>query len=272
MNAQDNVAIDRRAMLTMGAVASLAMASAAEAAAVAPDSAVLRLHGRPLTALDLTHKLTRAFAFTPSRLVMDPVEGSGAQAGMAMNRVCIVEHTGTHLDAPRHFSEQGATVGDLPIGQLIVPLCVVDIRAKVSKDRDARVTDADLRDWEKRHGRIPPGACVAMLAGWDPLAQMASYNHLAPTERGRSPGFDVSTIELLVARDVRGIAVDTLSLDAGGSMPAYPFHQAWLRRGRWGLEAVTNLDRAPPAGGLLFAAVAPLDQATGAPARAIAIF
>jgi len=265
--------IDRRDLLALGLTApALAGAVAAKAAPVTPDEATLRLHGRALHVLDLTHKLTRSFAFTPGRLTMEPTKGSGTAAGMALNRVSIVEHTGTHLDAPRHFAPDGASVGDLPITQLIVPLVVIDIRRQAAQDRDARVRLPDLLAWERRHGRIPKSSCVAMLSGWDPLAEAARYGSLSPAERRQSPGFDGQAIDMLIQRQAGGIAVDTLSLDAGGSMPAYPVHQTWLRSGRWGLEALTNLDRAPQAGALLFAGVAPLDQATGFPARVIALY
>ncbi len=266
--------MDRRdilALTTLGAIA-LGSGSRGDAAAVTPDAASLPLHGQQLHILDLTHKLTRAFAFTPDRLSMEAVQGSGSKAGMALNRVSIVEHTGTHLDAPRHFAPDGASVGDLPISQLIVPLAVIDIRQKAAKDRDARVMPDDLAAWERRHGRIPAGACVAMLSGWDPLTMMARYGSLSPAERRKSPGFDAAAIDMLMKRDVNGIGVDTMSLDAGESMPDFPVHLSWLRSGRWGLEALTNLDRAPASGGLLFAGVAPLDQATGMPARVIALY
>lgn len=263
----------RRSMLGSGAIMSLLAASeTVSAEAVTPDSAARSLHGRSLRVLDLTHKLTRAFAFTPGRLSMESVQGSGVRVGMAMNRVCIVEHTGTHIDAPRHFAPEGASVGDIPVGELFVPLAVVDIREKVRLDRDAHLTAKDLERWEARHGRLPSGCCVAMLSGWKPLEEVARYTSLSPAERGKSPGFDMSAIELLTRRGTAGIGVDTLSLDPGGQIPDYPVHQAWLRAGHWGLEGLANLDRAPASGGLMFVGAAPLADATGMPARIIAIY
>ena len=266
--------IDRRDMLALSALGALVLgtASNADAAPVTPDHASLSLHGRQLHILDLTHRLTRAFAFTPGRLIMEAVEGSGMKAGMALNRISIVEHTGTHLDAPRHFAPDGASVGDIPVSQLIVPLVVIDIRDKVKTDRDARVEPRDVIAWERRHGRIPSGSCVAMLSGWDPLKAFSSFGSLPPAERRKSPGFDAAVMEILMKRDVRGIGVDTMSIDAGEAMPAFPVHQAWLRSGRWALEGLANLDRAPAAGGLLFAGVVPLENATGMPARVIALY
>jgi kynurenine formamidase len=264
--------IDRRALLAASLATAAAKAAPVEAATIAPDDGTLRLHGRKLEILDLTHRLTRAFAFTPGRLSMEAVEGSGAAAGMLLNRLCIVEHTGTHLDAPRHFSADASSVGDLPLAELVVPLVVIDIRAKRQNDRDAQVEPDDLVSWERRHGRFPQGCCIAMLSGWDPLAEAARYASLPPQERRKSPGFSQAAVDLLLAREVRGIAVDTLSLDAGRDMPAYPVHQHWLRSGRWGLEAVANLDRAPAAGAILFVGAPPVAEATGIPIRAMALF
>ncbi len=266
--------IDRRDMLALGTLGALALgtSSLADAASVTPDQVSLPLHGRQLHVLDLTHRLTRAFAFTPGRLSMEPVEGSGTKAGMALNRISIVEHTGTHLDAPRHFAPDGASVGDIAISQLIVPLVVIDIRKKAKADRDARVEPEDIAAWERKHGRIPAGSCVAMLSGWDPLGAVSSYSSLPPAERRKSPGFDAAVMDILMKRNAVGIGVDTMSIDAGEAMPAFPVHQTWLRSGRWALEGLTNLDRAPAAGGLLFAGVAPLENATGMPARVIALY
>jgi kynurenine formamidase len=189
-----------------------------------------------------------------------------------MNRLCIVEHTGTHLDAPRHFDAAGKSVGDLGIADLVVPLVVIDLRDKCAADRDARVEPEDILRWERRHGRLPSGTCVAMLSGWQPLAEVARYMQLPPADRGKSPGFGEAAGALLMDRGVRGIAVDTLSLDPGGEMPAYPLHRRWLRSGRWGLEAIANLDRVPAEGATLFVGAPPIADATGTPVRAIALF
>lgn len=267
--------IDRRDMLALSVLSVLVPGGGggrAKAEAGTPDMTTRPLHGRNLTVLDLTHKLTRAFAFTPDRLSVQAVDGSGKAAGMALNRISFVEHTGTHLDAPRHFAPEGASVGDLPVSELIGPLVVIDISAKVKADRGARIMPDDVADWERQYGPIPADACVAMSSGWDPLAELRRFGSLPPTERRKSPGFSTEVLPLLIARGVRGIGVDTLSLDAGESMPAFPVHQAWLRSGRWGLEALANLNRAPPSGGLVFVGVPPIEAATGMPARVVALF
>jgi len=70
------------------------------------------------------------------------------------------------MDAPFHFSPDGMSADQIPLSMLIVPLIVVDIRDKAETNPDAQLTLEDLRRWERRHGRIPKDACVAMLSGW----------------------------------------------------------------------------------------------------------
>ncbi len=46
----------------------------------------------------------------------------------------IVEHAGTHFDAPIHFSENGATADQLAVASLVVPLAVIDVSSQAAKD------------------------------------------------------------------------------------------------------------------------------------------
>lgn len=221
---------------------------------------------------DLTHRLTREFNFDPAnpRLAMTSVDGSGAKAGMIMHRLSLIEHTGTHIDAPSHFGEGYRSLGDIPLSDLIVPLAVIDIRRRAATSRNAEVEPQDILEWEKQHGRLPNGCCVAMLSGANPVSDMA----LVRLEgRYLSAGFSVAATHMLITeRDVKGIAVDSMTLDAGINVPSYPVHQEWLRSGRWGIEGIANLDSVPAAGALLVVGAAPIADATGLPVRAIAFF
>ena len=60
-----------------------------------------------------------------------------------LNVNTINEHTGTHIDAPLHFSEDGQSVAEIPLSNLVVPLAIVDIREKAAADPDAQVTPDD---------------------------------------------------------------------------------------------------------------------------------
>lgn len=223
-------------------------------------------------AVDLTHPITEDFPtfFGPPNLEIEPLFTLEAN-GFNMFRWLLVEHTGTHMDAPFHFSADGMSADQIPLSQLIVPLVVVDIRRKAETNPDAQVTPEDLVRWERRHGRIPKDACVAMNSGWAEKVNTPEFRNADESGVMHFPGFHVEAVEfLLEERQVTGIAVDTLSLDFGPS-PDFATHFRWLPTNRWGLEAVANLDLVPPRGATLITAVHKVAGASGGISRLIAL-
>lgn len=268
--------LGRRGFLeAIGALAAVAASSASVPCAAEPvDGAQtsVRFGSHSLRFCDLTHRLTRQFNFDPSkpRLSLEAVDGSGVAVGMKMHRLALIEHTGTHIDAPSHFGAELRSLGEIPLADLVVPLVVLDISSRVAASRDAQVEPEDIQAWERQYGPLPEGCCVAMHSGWDPVAEMArnaSDGHFAST------GFGIEAARMLMQRkNVKGIAVDAMTIDSGPNVPAYPVHQQWLRSGRWGIEGITNLKVVPPCGALLVVGAAPIAAATGLPVRAMAFF
>jgi kynurenine formamidase len=159
----------------------------------------------------------------------------------------------------------------IPLSMLIVPLVVVDIREKAEENPDAQLTVQDLRRWERRHGRIPRDACVAMNSGWAEKVNTPEFRNADANGVLHFPGFHIEAAQfLLEERQVHGIAVDTLSLDYGPS-PDFAVHYLWLPSNRWGLEAVANLNDIPPRGTTLIVGGPKVIGATGGPSRLIAL-
>ena len=191
--------------------------------------------------------------------------------GFNLNWWRIIEHAGTHLDAPLHFSENGAAVEMIPAETLVVPLAVIDVRAAAAQNADYLLSRQDLFDWEKKNRRLPDNCCVAMLSGWGAYVTDAAKFTGAKDGVFHFPGFSFETVDwLMKERKVVGIASDTLSLDNGPSKD-FKVHTTWLPAGRWGLENVANLDKVPASGATLVAGVAKVKGATGGPARLIAL-
>ena len=184
----------------------------------------------------------------------------------------IIEHAGTHMDAPIHFSEAGATVDKIAAESLVVPLAVVNVAAKAAQNADYLLSRDDLRAWEKRHGRLPAGCCVAMNSGWaQHVTNAAKFTGKEAGGTFHFPGVAPDAAEwLMKERKVAGLAVDTLSLDHGPSKD-FKVHYQWLPSGRWGLENVANLDKVPPAGATLVVGVPKVKDATGGPTRLFAL-
>ena len=228
-----------------------------------------------LEIIDLTHVLDDAFPYIPVPGVTFPFElqpiASIKSNGVAANAWRIHEHLGTQIDAPNHFTEGGASLEALGAQELIRPVVVIDYRQEAARDRDAELSVDQIRHWEAKHGRIPPGAVVAVYTGWDERIGDPSYVGLDEKGVKHFPGISAQAALFLVKdRAAWGVAVDTISFDPGPD-DQYRAHKALLARGGWALEAVANLKRLPPTGATLFIGAPRVRGATGGPARVLAL-
>jgi kynurenine formamidase len=192
--------------------------------------------------------------------------------GFNVNWLKLMEHAGTHLDAPLHFTEDGASADTIVAGELVVPLAVIDVRRKAEADRDYLMGIEDVLVWEKRFKKLPESCCVAMLSGWGAhVGDPAKFTGKDADGAFHFPGIAPELAEwLLKERSVLGLAVDTLSLDNGPSKD-FRTHKTWLPAGRWGLENVANLDKLSPSEAVLVVGLPKIKGSTGGPVRLIAL-
>ena len=187
-----------------------------------------------------------------------------------LNQVTYWEHVGTHMDAPAHFSE-GSTVDKIPAKDLVLPLVVVDIKARATKDPLALLTLGDLKAWESQNGRIPERACVAMNSGWAKHVDTPRFKSLDENGKHRQPAFHIDAVEFLMEeRNVVGLAVDTFSFDNQHS-PNSDVHYRWLGDERWGIENVNNLDDVPVVGATIVVGQPSIQGGSGGPNRVLAL-
>ncbi|MEO1552250.1 MAG: cyclase family protein, partial [Pseudomonadota bacterium] len=180
------------------------------------------------------------------------------------------EHTGTHIDAPFHFSEDGLSVDQIEVGNLVVPLCVIDIAGRAAEDADTQVTPDDLKAWTDVHGPIPSRACVAMHSGWSDKVATPGFRNADDAGGLHFPGFHPEATEMLLETGAGSMAVDTLSLDHGPSAD-FATHYAWLGNGRFGIENMANLSAVPASGATLVVGAPTHKRGSGGPARLIAL-
>ena len=223
--------------------------------------------------IDLTHTLSPEFpTFFGVPGIAIERRYTFRRDGANVNWWHVGEHAGTHVDAPFHYSDVGPSAEAIPADQLVVPLAVVDVSAKASRNADYAMTPQDLADWEAKHGRLPDGCCVAMNSGWARHAtDAAKFTGKDTAGTFHFPGIAPAAAEWLIKeRRVAGLAVDTLSLDIGPSKD-FRTHKAWLPSGRWGIENVANLDRVPAMGATLVVGLPKVKGASGGPARVFAL-
>jgi kynurenine formamidase len=183
----------------------------------------------------------------------------------------MLEHYGTHLDAPAHFSPGKQTVDQIPLEKLIGPAVVIDVRKEARNDADHRLTLARVARWEKQHGRIPRGAIVLLRTGWAARwPDEKRYRNMDARGVMHFPGYSVEAVRLLIRRKVSGIGIDTMNVDYGASQD-FAVHTISHGAGLYHLENLANLSALPESGAFLVVAPIKLAGGSGGPARVFAI-
>ena len=177
----------------------------------------------------------------------------------------MVGQYGTHVDPPAHFAENGITMDAIPLKQMILPLIVLDDTPYLAKDPNHAFSVADLRAWEKKHGRVPRGAFVAlrtdMSKDWDSSPERF--------KRAPFPAWAFETIKFLYEqRGVTATGHESMDTDVTDKMESETYI---LQHGHYQIEVMTNLDKVPPKGALIVVTWPKVRKGLGFPARAFAI-
>lgn len=199
------------------------------------------------------------------------VNASVEKNGYFTRSFWMLEHYGTHLDAPVHFPPGKATVEQIPANQLFGPAVVMDVQAESAKDPDYQLSPISVEDWEKRQGRIPAGAIVLLRTGWAarwPDAQ--KYRNQDAQGEMHFPGFSAAAVKLLIERKVSGLGCDTMSVDYGASAD-FAVHHLALGSGLYHLENLADLSALPESGAFLVVAPIKLEGGSGGPVRVFAL-
>jgi arylformamidase len=178
---------------------------------------------------DLTARLESFMPVWPgSPLPTFEPAGIVAKDGYSIERVSCMSHTGTHMDAPYHFLEDGLTVDRIPPEQLVGRASVLDVR----NDLDGSIipTAALEKHWPK--GAAPE--IVLLRSDWS-QKRAATKEYLFDF-----PGLDPKAAEFLASKSVKGVGTDTLGIDPY-SNSKFEAHKVLLRKGIWILEAMDNL-------------------------------
>ncbi|MDR3516508.1 MAG: cyclase family protein [Azospirillaceae bacterium] len=218
-------------------------------------------------AIDLTHRMEPGMPTWPTHPAFrHPLLESYAQGDVSCHYgITCGEHTGTHLDAPRHFIDAAAggwSIDEALIDQFLGRILVIDGTAIAP---DGVLGAADVEAWEAAHGAIAAGDAVFIHFGWDRFWSTPATHDAVLADW---PGLSVEACALLVARKIRLAGSDCLSLDRFSSVD-YPAHRALLGNGIMIGENFASLGELPP---ICFGAIMPLPiaQGSGSPVRAIA--
>jgi kynurenine formamidase len=262
-------ALNRAGFLAISAVAVLALLPQM----ARRDSMLDEISTGKTRVVDLSYAINDQLVRWPGdeKVFEAKINASVEKNGYFTRSFWMLEHYGTHLDAPAHFPPGKTTVDQIPVKQLFGPGVVLDVRAEGAKDADYLLPAARVEAWEKQHGRIPTGAIVLLRTGWAsrwPDAQ--KYRNQDAQGRMHFPGFSVEAAKVLIERKVSGLGCDTMSIDYGASAD-FAVHHLALGWGLYHLENLADLSALPETGAFLVAAPIKLEGGSGGPVRVFAL-
>lgn len=218
--------------------------------------------------IDLTHSLTESVpTWTGSCGFCLEIKRDYDQV-FRVNQVKMHAGVGTHMDAPSHRFEGGHSIADIALEHLIVPVCVIDVSTKA--DADYEISLEDLEEYEKKYGKTPKNSLVIGYTGWERFWKSPEqYRNVDEKGLMHFPAFSESVGEVLLQREIAGIAIDTLSPDSPKS--SFPIHKLFLGAGKYIIENVANASQIPPKGAIIIALPIKAVNATESPIRLVAL-
>lgn len=230
--------------------------------------------------VDLSHSYNSDTVYwptSPSRFEKDELSFGETDGGWFYSAytICTPEHGGTHLDAPQHFAADGFPTDRIPLENLIGKAVVIDVSKKAAVNRNYVLSVSDVISFENQYGRISPGDIVLLRTDWNRFWPDANA-YLGDDTPGDSsqlqfPSYGEDAARLLVEeRGVAILGVDTASTDFGKSTN-FIVHRIAAARNVSNLENLTNLDKLPPTGAVVFALPMKIEGGSGGPVRVVAL-
>ncbi|QDI91450.1 arylformamidase [Salicibibacter halophilus] len=206
--------------------------------------------GKETTWIDISQPLDQDVAtwpddtpFSYERAVTKKISGS-----VNIGKLTMSLHTGTHIDAPFHFDNEGSGILDLDLTVFIGRARIIDVT----------------------HCQESIGLQVLESLDTETLPPRVLLRTSLPNDRKRFPEnvpfIDAKIVPFLKEKGVRLIGMDTPSVDPLDSK-ALPAHHALFEHGIHILENVM-LDGLAPGDYELVAMPLPLSDADGSPVRA----
>lgn len=165
-----------------------------------------------------------------------------------VSALSLGSHTGTHVDSPHHFIDNGVTVEQMPAEHMVGPCYVMEYAG------EGHISAADLEA-----AGVPAGTTRLLVKTangrfWDDDVFHPEF-----------VGLDDDAGPWLVDRGIVLVGIDYMSIERFRS-PTHAVHEALLKEGAVILEGL-DLRRVEPGEYFLVCAPLPVAGADGAPAR-----
>jgi arylformamidase len=179
--------------------------------------------------------------------------------GYVSEIVFLSTHTGTHMDAPFHFSPNGQTIDQVEIDRYV---CKDTLLLKIQKDSNQMITSHDIISNSKYE--IKEKDTVVFSTGWEKrIKEKDNYIN-------NNPGLSKDAAEYLVEKKVNAVAIDCPSIDIGTGSGLI-VHKTLLSNQILVIENLCNLYRFNNQKFTLLITPLKFVGASGSPIRAIGI-
>ncbi len=142
--------------------------------------------------------------------------------GFNAETVTLNTHTGTHVDVPFHFDDEGLTIEEMPLAAFAAPAVFLDLRERLTAGQ--AIGPEQL---EPLPELLQAGDIAVLVTGWGER-RAVSEEFLKGW-----PYLDGDGAELLLGAEVSGVGIDALSIGGwGGPEKGQPSHTTLLSAGR----------------------------------------
>jgi kynurenine formamidase len=210
-----------------------------------------------MRAIDLSHTISPDMPYFPG--TEPPVFSRPftlASHGFAEQRITLLTHSGTHMDAPAHIFEAGATLEQLGLPHFVGSCVALDLTRLPANV----IAVDDLRPFQ----RLLVGLDFVLLrTGWCEHWGNAAYFRDYPV-------LSEAAAQWLAGFNFKGIGMDTISFDFHDST-ALPIHRIFLARNIVLIENLVNLEKVLASKFVFCCLPLKIAETDGAPARAVAL-
>ncbi|TLX82544.1 MAG: cyclase family protein [Thaumarchaeota archaeon] len=179
--------------------------------------------------------------------------------GYNLELIFLSSHSGTHIDAPFHFIENGLKIDKIPLKRLVTDA----VLCRIKKGADKAITKQDIIEFENKHGKLQPNSTLIFATGWH-------KNLLKKYYFTKNPGLSIFAAKYLVKKKISLVGIDSPSIDLGLDSRFLVHHQL-LDNGILILENLCNLEKISGVHFKLVVLPLKLKGATGSPVRAVAL-
>jgi arylformamidase len=211
-----------------------------------------------MVATDLSHTISPDMPYFPG--TEPPVFSrpfTVAKHGFAEQKITILTHSGTHMDAPAHIFEAGTTLEQLGLPHFVGSAVALDLTRLPANI----IAVDDLRPFQHL---LAGQDFVLLRTGWCEHWGNKSYFHGYPV-------LSAAAALWLADFSFKGIGMDTISFDSHDST-ALPIHRIFLARNIVLIENLVNLEKIQASEFVFCCLPLKIAETDGAPVRAIALW